>query len=143
MYEGLYEDSPFSLFVSASGNENIYQWYRNRLPIDGADNENLVFSTLDQSNTASYYVVISNELNSVQSDPASLEVRESTVITSQPVDASAWAGEQVIFNASANGQPPLFYEWFHNDTSLGPAEENNSSLTINQVSELDLGSKTT
>ena len=50
------------------------------------------------------------------------------VITTQPVSVFRQAGENATFSVTANGQPPLHYQW-HNGTGI-LANATNSSLTI-------------
>ena len=52
-------------------------------------------------------------------------------ISQNPVSQSAAVGSQIKFTVSAQGSPPLQYQWLHNDTAI--AEATNSVLVLSQV----------
>jgi hypothetical protein len=60
-------------------------------------------------------------------------------IVEQPQDVLAPAGGVATFQLTATGTPPLAYQWFHNNVSLGPAATN-SSLTLSNLLTSQAGS---
>ena len=66
--------SSASLVVMATGTNLVYQWYKNGVLIPGATGSTLNFPTAQLSDTADYYVVVSNSGGSVQSNTARLTV---------------------------------------------------------------------
>jgi len=65
---------PASFAVVASGVPIFYQWLRNNSPIGGATNANFIIPGVSLSDTGSYSVIVSNQINSVTSSNASLTV---------------------------------------------------------------------
>ncbi len=63
-----------SLFVIASGNNLLYQWFKNGNVIPGANDLQLQIPSAQLSDAASYTVVISNSSGSIQSAPARIMV---------------------------------------------------------------------
>src|SRR5207247_2043818 len=58
-------------------------------------------------------------------------------ILSQPVSQTVFAGEDVTFNVSAGGTPPLGYQWRFNGAVLNDAT--NTSLTLTNVQPATAG----
>lgn len=67
-------NSPSSLSVAATGNGLFYQWFRNGALIPGATQATLGFASAQVSDSADYYVVVSNSSGSVTSSTARLLV---------------------------------------------------------------------
>ena len=70
-------------------------------------------SGLTLGSGGNYDVVVSNDVNSVTSVPATLVVNTAPLITVPPASLSAKDGEEVRFTVTAIGASPLSYEWFH------------------------------
>lgn len=58
-------------------------------------------------------------------------------LTNQPQSLTVLAGVQVIFQAGATGEPPLFFQWSLNGTNLPGAT--GTTLTLNNVQHADSG----
>ena len=65
---------PSSLSVAATGDGLFYQWFRNGALIPGATQATLGFASAQVSDSADYYVVVSNSSGSVTSSTAKLLV---------------------------------------------------------------------
>ncbi|HZR17182.1 MAG TPA: immunoglobulin domain-containing protein, partial [Verrucomicrobiae bacterium] len=59
-------------------------------------------------------------------------------IAEQPLDALAPAGGTASFHVTATGTPPLAYQWFRNNVSLGPTATN-STLTLSNLAVAQAG----
>jgi pectin methylesterase-like acyl-CoA thioesterase len=66
--------SPTSLSVAATGNGLFYQWFKNGALIPGATQSSLGFASAQVTDSADYYVVVSNSSGSVTSSTAKLLV---------------------------------------------------------------------
>ena len=67
--------APFNFNVSAVGTATMgYQWYKNNQKIDGATGDTLIFDSIMRTNAGTYYVIVSNVVNTAKSSDASLYV---------------------------------------------------------------------
>ncbi|MCX7696777.1 MAG: immunoglobulin domain-containing protein [Bacteroidales bacterium] len=64
----------------------------------------------------------------------------AATIATHPTSTSACPGSQVSFTVSANGTPPISYQWKKNGTNINGAT--NSTFTITSVGSSDVGSYT-
>src|SRR5664280_2713471 len=123
--------------VGATGNEPIsYQWYfkgrfvTNSSRITGATSAALNISNAQFSDISIYTVVVSNALGSVISSGAALTVVSPPFITGQSMtNLTVGAGTDVSLFVSADGTPPLSYQWLLNGTNLTGATGATLSLT--------------
>ena len=132
-----------TFFVSAAGTAPLtYQWFKGAVPLsDGGNILGSGASTLTLSNVLGgdagpYSVVINNSSGSVTSLVATLSVLEP-IITLQPTNQSADAGQSANFTVAAIGSAPFTYQWRRNGTNI--SAPNSSTLTLANVSGADLG----
>ncbi len=96
-----------SFFVGASAPGDVtYQWYRDGVAIAGEVSPRLVIDNVSAADAgASFTVVISNGVDSVTSDPATITLSNNTVpvpqITVEPLPDGYTAGVPVAFSGSA------------------------------------------
>ena len=92
-----------------------YQWNRNGAPIGGATSASYTTAaTTSADNGATFSVVVSNSAGSVTSNNATLTVSATAVapvVTVQPTDGVATAGQGVTFSVAVSGTSPLSYQW--------------------------------
>ena len=109
--------------VTATGLPLFYQWYRYGVAltdggtISGAQTPRLTVSSI--TNSASYYVLVTNGAASVPSAPAAVSVGGAPAILTQPSSLTNVPGSQATFSVSAMGTQPLTYQWLKNGTN-GP-----------------------
>jgi hypothetical protein len=125
--------------VSATGNPPpSYQWLLNGTnSLPGANSSTLTLSNVQDTQVGLYSVVVSNVIGSITSVPVALTVLgDEPVITVQPLNVTALAGETVVFNVTALGKEPLVYQWYANCTSP-IAGSTNSTLRLKDVTPPD------
>jgi len=111
--------------VSPVGNGTIfYQWYFNGGPISPAVNPSAVTPTLTLTNVqltfaGIYYCRVTDDFDSVNSDPATLQVVAKPVILVQPISITAVEGGSATFSFGVSGTTPMIYRWRIN-TNNGP-----------------------
>src|SRR5438874_653009 len=74
-----------NLTVIATGTSPQYQWYKDDAPINGATTANLAINTAQSSDAGTYFVRVSNSINSVDSDHVTVTVvddNDSPTVTS-------------------------------------------------------------
>ncbi len=102
--------------VVASGYPSpSYQWLFNGVPIDGANESELLFERLKRSDEGSYSVLVANEYGSVQSDVAQLTVESLITVTQFPVDVVVEGDGTAVLSVSAQG-PGLTYQWYRGES---------------------------
>jgi pectate lyase len=130
--------------VVASGTAPlVYRWYFNtNTLLGGATGATLTLNNVQPANEGSYSVVISNSVNSVTSQFATLTVSNilaAPAITTQPQSQTVTEGQTVNFSVLATGTLPLHYQWYFN-TNTPLTDQTNSALVLNNVSTNDAGS---
>jgi uncharacterized delta-60 repeat protein len=115
--------------VTATGTSPAYQWYKSGTAVTGATDSLYSISNVQFSDAADYTVVVTNILNSVTSQVATLTVeRYPPAITDQPVSQSVGVGGNVTFTAGATGTT-LTYQWLKEGTNILDATAADLSLT--------------
>ncbi|PYL00207.1 MAG: hypothetical protein DME19_05930 [Verrucomicrobia bacterium] len=127
--------------VVAAGTAPLYyQWRQNGFELPGRTNPTLVLTNVQFSDSGVYDVVITNALGSVSSYAAYLSIGfvNPPMILVQPASQTVQPGDSVSFTVMAAGDPPLFYQWIKNQTSIAGATT--SSLQLTNVQGADAGS---
>lgn len=128
--------------VAASGTPPLrYQWYKNGTLIPGAVGSTYILSNTQISDSAGFYVIVSNAFGSVQSNTVSLTVGSgltAVTITTQPSSASSNLGSNVTFILVAAGSPTITYQWYKNSVAIPGATS--ASLPIIGVQPSDVAS---
>jgi hypothetical protein len=116
-----------------------YQWYFNQTNLLAqATNPQLVLNNLSPDQAGAYSVVIANGFGSVTSAPAILIVGGAPLITSPPLSQVVAFGDTVSFSVTAQGDPPLNYQWYFNQTNL-VSKANSSTLVLSPVTAALIG----
>ena len=134
-------NATFSVVATGLGPQS-YQWYKDDsalidgAKVAGAQAATLVLTTLDFIDAGSYRVVVSNALGSVKS-AASLEVISPPWIVQSPTGMALRAGMGFTLRVTAQGTPPLAYQWRFNGESLPGATA--SSVTLSNLQPAQSG----
>ncbi|MCK4662341.1 MAG: immunoglobulin domain-containing protein [Bacteroidales bacterium] len=123
-------------FISADGESLNYQWKKDGVDlvdggnISGSLTNNLTITNLLVADAGSYICDVSGSCGNISSDPASLDVYENTLITTQPANSLNCEGETVVFNLVAEGGI-LNYQWKKDGVNLSDGGNISGSLTNN------------
>jgi gliding motility-associated-like protein len=138
-----------SFHVTASGDSLKYQWnfnniaLSNRTGISGAQMASLSLTGLTNTQQGAYNVVITGYCGSVTSNPATLSLLTSGVITGQPADAVRCEGESTTMSITTLGTGHT-YQWKKSGINLvngsRVAGAQQATLTINNLVTSDAGS---
>jgi Leucine-rich repeat (LRR) protein len=124
--------------VTATGVTPLfYQWRLNGTNLAGATTNTLTIANAQSTNSGDYTVVVTNSLGSATSAVATLVVLTVPSIAGQPASRTNLAGTTATFNVTANGSPPLSYQWLFFGTAL--PNSTTSSLVLNGVQPPDAG----
>jgi uncharacterized cupredoxin-like copper-binding protein len=113
--------------VVATGTNLRYQWSNAGGEIQGA-----TASSYSTGTAGSYYVVVTNEAGSVQSQTATLTVTPRVVapqITQQPTSATINAGQSATLEVSASGNP-LAFQWFGSNGVTGDTTSSRYTTSV-------------
>lgn len=142
-----------TLTVAATGSPTLaYQWYQvGSGAIAGANQASYTTPVFTAAGSASFYVVVTNALGSVQSNTAVVTVDAATPVsfTTQPANAIVPVNEPVQFTAVVAGSAPYTYQWQFTPPggsatilSGGTQQSNTLTYTIPAVSAANVGTYT-
>jgi uncharacterized repeat protein (TIGR01451 family) len=112
-----------------------YQWRYNGAPIAGGTNANLLLTNIQPSAAGLYSVRVTNIYGAAVSTNATLTVITAPFITVQPLSVAEFAGSNLTLVVTADGAPPLHYQWRFGNTPIPNATNRTLLLTNVQVSD--------
>jgi len=136
--------SAVTFSIGATGTALVYQWRKdgsnlaNGGRLSGATSANLTINNVLAGDAGSYSVVVSNAAGSVTSAAATLTVVVPPSIVIQPQSQTVTAGAFASFAVSANGTPPLSFQWQRNGVAIPGALS--ATLVLNGVTASQAGS---
>jgi alpha-tubulin suppressor-like RCC1 family protein len=115
-----------------------YQWKLNGVNLVGATNALLTLTNAQTTRSGTYSVVVGNSLGAVSSVETTLTVNNAApIILVQPANQSVLLGGNAAFSVTANGSPPLSYQWQFNGKNITGATQ--STLDLADVTEANVG----
>jgi hypothetical protein len=115
------QSATFSV-VAAGTAPLTYQWQKNSVNISGANSGRYTTPpTVTGDSGTSFRVIVTNAVNNIMSNPASLTVNPATVapsITTQPSNQTVTVGQTATFSVVAAGTAPLSYQWQKNNINI-------------------------
>ena len=129
--------------VIASGTSPLtYQWTKNGTLISGASSASYTTPpTVASDNNAQFSVTVTNSVNSVPSNAATLTVNVPPSISTQPVSQTIAVGQTATFSVTATGTGTLTYQWKKNGTAISGATS--ASYTTPAAAAADNGTSFT
>ncbi|GAB5561664.1 MAG: hypothetical protein SynsKO_33110 [Synoicihabitans sp.] len=99
--------------VETTGSGPItYQWFRNKVAIEGETSSTLVLSDLTLADSAQYWVEVVGPFETLRSDPVTLTgLNPPPTITESPTSLIAYAGHSATLSVEAAGVGNLTYQW--------------------------------
>ena len=125
--------------VVAAGTAPLsYQWQLDGSNIPGATEASYTIPFVQTNDAGNYRVVVSNAVNSIVSQPASLTVLvPPSIVSLVPLSQTVIAGSSVAFTVTAAGTLPLRYQWLFNGAEV--LDATSPVLTFNNVQPDDAG----
>jgi len=136
-------NTPAVLTVAATGFPTPhYQWRKGGVDLPGATQTVVRIPLARPEDSGTYEVVVSSVMGSVTSAPATLTVSApvAPTITAQPVGAFQIVGGTHVLGVTAEGTPPLAYQWYRDGEAVSGATE--PVLTLANLQPADAGSYT-
>jgi len=131
------EGNETSFWIQAVGQDLSYQWRKDGTDLPGQTDTLLNLTNASLMDAGTYDCMVSGYCNTTLSEPAILEVWQTTEIISQPDNITACEADDIQFSVSAVGHN-LSYQWYQNGTAL--TGETDSILLFNDVNLNDIGS---
>lgn len=126
-----------SFAVTAAGPGIAYQWFRNGIALASGTTATLAIANVQTSDGGRYHVAVSNAAGTVISATGVLRgTNPVPIITAQPENRLATAGETTVLSVTATGAGPLQYQWRRNGLALTGATL--ATLTFAPVSRSDI-----
>lgn len=118
--------------VTANGAAPLsYQWRLNGVNISAATGSSFTVTNARLADAGGYSVRVINSAGTAISATAVLTVQAPPVITQQPQSRSVAEGSTAIFTVTAQGTPPLSYQWRHDGAPLPGATS--ATLMVSNV----------
>jgi uncharacterized repeat protein (TIGR01451 family) len=126
----VYPGSTTTFFALVDGAPPLfYQWRYNGAPIASGTNAVLFMTNIQPANAGLYSVRITNIYGAAVSTNATLTVLTAPFIITQPLSQAELAGSNVTLVVTADGAPPLHYQWRFGGTVIPNATNNTLLLT--------------
>ncbi len=126
--------------VAAVGTGTVrYQWRKDGVNLVGSTNAALTIANVQLANQGAYTCLISDDVESVLSNPATLTIIARPVYTLHPIAQTVVEGGTVSFSTAATGTAPMSFRWRTNGQTYVPvngfivADPTNSILIITNV----------
>lgn len=125
--------------VIANGSNLSYQWYKNSVLINGANNAALSINNATTNDAGNYSVVVTGDCGSVTSNTVTLTINYLQINT-QPNGTSLCPTGTYTLSVSASGSGTISYKWRKDGNDINGA--NQSTYTINNATSSDAGTYT-
>ncbi len=116
---------------------NTYQWFKNNVPIVGANLDSLEIPVVYDGDTGNYFVRVKGNCDSTNSISVSLNNYPKPVISLQPSSVNACFGTSASLKIIASGTGPISYQWIKNGIPVSGA--NKDSLLFSNIAYPDSG----
>ncbi|MEI8206167.1 MAG: M6 family metalloprotease domain-containing protein, partial [Kiritimatiellales bacterium] len=108
-----------SFTVTVTGTTPLYyQWQKNATNIVAATTATYTIASVVTGDAGDYRCLVSNAVNAVTSEVASLTVTTAVSITGDPQSRTNDSGTSASFTVTATGSAPLYYQWQKNATNI-------------------------
>lgn len=124
------------LTIKTSSQAVQTRWERDGRDINAPNSTTLQLLNTTFDDAGQYRAIVSGECGTAKSEFATLAVRRPNILNN-PDPVVACPGDQADFAVSAEGFPPLAYQWRRNGNIL--LGETNTSLTLSTVGDEDEG----
>lgn len=107
-----------------------YTWYKEAVPNDVILGNNNIYSisSANLSDSGVYYCELANICNTIQTYHAAATIKSLPYFTVQPQATSVCQGQTVNLSAHAEGEAPISYLWYRNNSAISNQTTENLSV---------------
>lgn len=133
-------DTQLTVEATSDNGPITYQWYKDGSPITGATSSTLSIENASETDQATYYCDVTDQIGTTESDDADLTVNTPPQFTLQPISLVKILGQTAVFEIATSGDPDYVttYQWRKDNVNL--AGETGTQLSIASVDNDDEGS---
>lgn len=130
---GIEDGESVTFTVGSQGEGLTYQWY---LGQSGDTSQAIQGATLQTYNTGalaadtSYWVKVTNDAGSINSETVAVTINRPPTIASQPTSQSIYSGNTATLTVSAIGSAPFTYQWYRGNLGATTAPLGTNSPTF-------------
>lgn len=130
---GIEEGESVTFTVESQGEGLSYQWYLGQSgdssqPIQGATSQ--TYNTGALTEDAFYWVKVTNDAGSANSETVAVTINRPPTIVSQPSSLSIETGNTATLTVSATGSAPFTYQWYRGNLGATTAPVGTNSPTF-------------
>ena len=130
---GIEEGESVTFTVDSQGEGLTFQWYLGQSgddsqPIQGATSPTYITGAL--SADTSYWVKVTNDAGSINSETVAVTINRPPTIASQPTSQSIYSGNTATLTVSAIGSAPFTYQWYRGNLGATTAPLGTNSPTF-------------
>ncbi len=130
------EGNDAEINVGAEGSYLEFQWYENGSEMTGEINSQLTVEDVQTDNSSSYYCIVSNMCNSIQTNTVGLTVNTYPSVTAHPLSANACVGEEISLTSTATGTPEITNQWYVNGEAVVDSVFSTLTVTLETADTL-------
>ena len=135
-------NSRFSLNVTTKSDMPLrYQWYKNNQAIPGATSSSYSVNKSVQQDQGLYHVVVSNEVTSLSSYAASVNISSGSSylkITRQPLGKTIINGQALRLEVEVTGEGPYTYQWYKDGNAIAGANTDIYQIPVSDLADAGL-----
>ncbi|MFC2090109.1 immunoglobulin domain-containing protein [Bacteroidota bacterium] len=133
------EGTPVTFTIDAVGEITSYLWFKDNTPIsDAIDRIYTIDSPTEAAHEGAYYILVTGNCETDQSNLVNLFVNVETVIEQEPESLIKCEGDNAVFSIIASGETNLDYQWLKNGVEMINIDQEVSGVTSNQLTISDV-----
>ncbi|MDB4808091.1 PQQ-binding-like beta-propeller repeat protein [Verrucomicrobia bacterium] len=101
-----------------------YQWFKNNMPIQGANSPNLKLENTQAKDTGLYSLKVISQSGETSKFEANINVLSPPVITAEPISLAIAEGESFKLDTTVIGTEPLSFQWYRDGEAIEGANSN-------------------